>query len=512
MLLVLAIQSTGRVEILVRDASTSEGIPGVPVSLTFRLPNEPSRPPTTLITDPRGVATFSALSVGSYAVSIGEGYQAQAGSLPASILIDPGTQRRVEIAARRIANVTGRIVDPNGAPSQAAVLGLLSPAYVEGGQALRSVARMTIDREGRFRMTGIPFGEYYLRIENQSPWRVAYYPGVADPAAAQRVVIRDHDLLLGDITLPNAPGFKVSGSVFHSPSDAARSLTLYIAHDNPGLQEEPLVASTSSLRVSPAELRFELDNIPAGSYVIYPVLGDRALGSLGRENLRIEDSDIRDLSIAVKPMVGIAGRIVVKDGQSRLPDNLRIATPSRDTFPPLLVSDLSRGAIAVSRSGEFAVRNLIDGGRYSLLLQGLPPAAYISDIRLGSRSILSDSSFIASLTEEFFEIQISMAGGIVRGGVRDATGKTVDAASVVAVPDFARRKNPAFFKRTTTDSRGQFTIQGLAPGEYQLFAWSVPPPQGAEEDPSFLGPFESRSTRVNVNVGVTAEASLRLIQ
>jgi hypothetical protein len=246
--------------------------------------------------------------------------------------------------------------------------------------------------------------------------------------------------------------------------------------------------------------------------VIYPVLGDRALGSLGRENLRIEDSDIRDLSIAVKPMVGIAGRIVVKDGQSRLPDNLRIATPSRDTFPPLLVSDLSRGAIAVSRSGEFAVRNLIDGGRYSLLLQGLPPAAYISDIRLGSRSILSDSSFIASLTEEFFEIQISMAGGIVRGGVRDATGKTVDAASVVAVPDFARRKNPAFFKRTTTDSRGQFTIQGLAPGEYQLFAWSVPPPQGAEEDPSFLGPFESRSTRVNVNVGVTAEASLRLIQ
>jgi hypothetical protein len=357
----------------------------------------------------------------------------------------------------------------------------------------------------------VPFGEYYLRIENQSPWSVAYYPGVTDLSAAQKVIVRDPDLFLGEIKLPNPAKFKVSGSTFHS-TDAGRPLTFYMAHDSPILKEDPFLVSASSLRVSSTEVRFELNDIPAGTYVLYPVLGDRSMGSLGRENLRIDDHDVQDLKIAVKPMVGIRGRIVMKDSQSRLPENMRIATPSKESLPPLLVSDLSRDAIAVSRSGEFAVRNLVDGGRYGISVQGLPSDAYVSDIRLGGLSILPESSFMAGLTEESFEVQISMPGGIIRGVVRDAVGQAAAAAFVVVVPDFVRRKNSALYKRVTADSRGQFTVQGLAPGEYQLFAWPAPPPQAAEQDPAFLGAFESQSTRVSANTGITTETNLRLIQ
>jgi hypothetical protein len=83
---------------------------------------------------------------------------------------------------------------------------------------------------------------------------------------------------------------------------------------------------------------------------------------------------------------------------------------------------------------------------------------------------------------------------------------------VLAVPDFARRRNLAFYKGMTSAPNGEFAIRGLAPGEYQLFAWPAPLSRNVTEDPALLAPFESRSTTVKVNAGVTASVDLRLIQ
>jgi hypothetical protein len=278
------------------------------------------------------------------------------------------------------------------------------------------------------------------------------------------------------------------------------------------MEEEPFGARVSSRRVSPTELQFELNEIPSGSYDFYAVLrGPASFGSVGKESLRVGDRDVDGINIVLKPMVKIAGSILMKGAQSKLPQTLRIATPSMDSYPRLLFDQYSRTAVLPGSSGQFTVRYLIDGGRYGISLQGLPPDAYISDIRLGSQSILADGSFVASPTQDAFEIQIATPGGIVRGTVRDASGKPTEAA-VAAVPDFARRRNSAFYKRTTTDPKGQFTIEGLAPGEYQLFAWPAPPPPRAEEDPAFLGLFERRSTRVSATVGIPTETNLQLIQ
>jgi len=245
-LLLLAVQGTGRVEILVHDSTTREGVPGVPITLTFKVPNEPAGPANTLVTDPRGLTTFSALRAGAYTINIGEGFQAVSSS--EYVLVEAGTQKRVEIPVKRVTTVAGKIVDQNGTPSVAAVITLLSMVYVDGRQVLRSAARTTINREGKFGMTGVPFGEYYMRIENESPWSVAYYPGVADLSSATKLTIRDQIPFSVEIKLPDHPRFKVSGSVIHSPSEAG-ALTVYIAHDNAILQEEPFFASASSVRV-----------------------------------------------------------------------------------------------------------------------------------------------------------------------------------------------------------------------------------------------------------------------
>jgi len=401
-------------------------------------------------------------------------------------------------------------VDHNDAPSLDAVVTLLSTAHVDGRQTLQFMGSKKLDAEGKFRLTGVPYGEYYLRIEKQSPWRVAYYPGVNDLSGAKKVIVRDQDVSLRDIQVPTTPVFKVSGTVIQSAGDAPGALMFYLANDSPIHQGDPFPAPTSALRVSPPQ--FEIGDISPGSYILYAVFGDRLSGLLGRGNLSIEDHDVADLKIVLKPMVGIAGKIVMKDAQSKVPENLKIATPSKGNFPSLLASTLSREAIAATRSGEFAVRNLFEGGRYGIAVQGLPDDVYVSDILLGTRSILPDGSFVASLTQESFEVQLARPAAMVRGSVRNAAGQSAAGVFVLAVPDFARRKNIALYKAITTDSRGQFAIRGLAPGEYQLFAWPARPTRDITEDPASLAPFESRSTTVRVDSKNTTDINLRLIQ
>ena len=234
----LTLQSTGRLDIVVRDANTREGVSGVPVTLTLRVPNEPAGLSSTVFTDPRGLATFSALGAGSYAIRLGEGFQAQGGSLPAFVAVDAATPRKLEISVKRIATVSGRIVNRDGGPSADANVALLSMAYVDGRQTLRVLRNATSDDDGNFRFIEIPSGDYYLRIENQMPRAVAYYPGSVDPSGAQRLTLRDQELALGDIPLPNVSRFKVSGTVIHSASESGRALTIFMSHDNPELQED----------------------------------------------------------------------------------------------------------------------------------------------------------------------------------------------------------------------------------------------------------------------------------
>src|SRR5688572_32741721 len=114
MLLVAQQSTTGRVEILVRDASTREVLPGVPVTLTFKFPTEPAGPSTSLLTDPRGLAVFSGLATGNYIIKFGDGFK----PLPFTeyVWIDAGDQKRVDVVVNRIAIVRVRVLDQNGAP------------------------------------------------------------------------------------------------------------------------------------------------------------------------------------------------------------------------------------------------------------------------------------------------------------------------------------------------------------------------------------------------------------
>jgi hypothetical protein len=82
-------------------------------------------------------------------------------------------------------------------------------------------------------------------------------------------------------------------------------------------------------------------------------------------------------------------------------------------------------------------------------------------------------------------------------------------ATVVAVPEEKFRKLPDHFGIGLTDQHGRFTIRGLSPGSYTLYAW-----QDMEEsiyrDPDFLKSQEANGTSAKVEEGSSQTIDLKL--
>jgi len=529
---------TGRVEVVVRDSVTTELLVGFPVTLTYKFPNEPAGLSSTVFTDPRGMALFSGLVTGRYLIT-SESF-ATLRTEDSIVVIDPGDRKRVDIGVTPLATVTVRVVDTDGKPIRDALVQLPTVTWVDGRRLLREFPRMSHENgeEGVFRILQVPFGEYYLRIENPSPSTprpnenplpmITYYPGVEDFHLAVPVVVRRQKIDVGEVRLVRQKVFKVSGTIVRpaSPrvvnpvSPSRDSLRLFVRFHDTGSPEDlfPLGPPRPVTVGDAQETRFEIGGLPPGTHSLYPMLVTGAGGTRGvRETpgtvVTVTNQDVEGLRIVMPESVTPTGRVVVDESTSNLLRGIRLVLRSSEPIPigsqPVLTP---RIIVPDARSGEFTLQDLSDGVRYSLVLNGLGADAYVHDIRLNNLSIFNEGSFIASTREQRLELEIRTKGSVIRGVVHDATNEHVEKASVVLIPELPRRGNPLLYKRTITDASGTFAFNGVAPGDYQVLALRVAIPAGAEEDPEFLMPNFGRGAAVRATEGSTSETQLRIVE
>ena len=73
----------------------------------------------------------------------------------------------------------------------------------------------------------------------------------------------------------------------------------------------------------------------------------------------------------------------------------------------------------------------------------------------------------------------------------------VSGALVVLVPDPPHREREEMYSMKATDAFGRFSLLGLPPGDFKLFAWETV--QGTNyTDPDFFKAFEDRGTPVHI--------------
>jgi hypothetical protein len=141
---------------------------------------------------------------------------------------------------------------------------------------------------------------------------------------------------------------------------------------------------------------------------------------------------------------------------------------------------------------------LYSPANYELELTGVPPDTYVESANAGGEDILSKSFQLRGNTQ--VDVVLRSPGGVLEGVVNTADGERLANAVVALVPDSTLRATGLLFKSIVTDINGRYRLGGIAPGSYQLFAWTEL--EGAAyRNPDFIKEFEGKGIPVKVEHG-----------
>ena len=332
-----------------------------------------------------------------------------------------------------------------------------------------------------------------------------YYPGVASAAEAVAVqMLPGLELTAIDFTFNAVPKVRVIGRTINplAPDGSSRINTFY------------LVARDCALRVRAESLRnyatgddeFEIRGVRPGSYTLYAAYGIGRPPEItfysGSTSVAVFDRDVTGLTVTIAPGVLLTGRILTDESLSASPIDLTQFIPllgAADEKPGILAPTavLGRNQM-VDVDGTFEIPAAARG-RYRLVLTPRPPEdVYLAAARLGTDNILGRAFDLSGDPPGELVLELRRGGGRIQGAVTDQQGNAMDQAQVVLVPTQPFRGDQEAYKTVYTDQSGRFTIRGIRPGAYTLFAFAMIPHRAWMND-RFMAPYWTRGVVINVD-------------
>jgi hypothetical protein len=164
----------------------------------------------------------------------------------------------------------------------------------------------------------------------------------------------------------------------------------------------------------------------------------------------------------------------------------------------------------VGVDGKFLLQD-VEADTYRVAVSGLSGSFYLKSVQLGGHDVLGPGLDLTTGTARGpLEILISPDGGRIEGTVVNKQNTPWPGARVVLVPSGALRPRTDLYRDTRTDLFGRFTMMGIPPGEYKLFAWQEVELE-AYQDPDFLRLYEDQGVPVTVQEKGIFSVQLSLI-
>lgn len=452
----------------------------------------------------------------------------------------------VQITMIQGGTISGRLQDANRRPLSDVQIGAFRIGYRDGQRTLTQVgSTVQTDDRGEYRLFWFSPGEYFIRTGNtpaaqrqtQGYPTHTYYPGTLDSTRATPVVLKEGQEYSGvDFSMSSTAGVTVSGTIVNNipggrvqpNGQVNRSISsVFLVPRNAGTLESPQAIPSGAAGARGArgnnadatQTPFEIRGVPPGTYDFYPIFNVPADGTssnprasyyTGRTPIEVGSENVTGVTAVINPSVELKGHVTVTgtpppSSPSSRPQpvtitNIRIRLQPMDNVPTQLSIGVNSLA-TLDANGDFTITNVAEG-RYSIsTLLGAPADAYISDMRMGSQSVYDDGIItIGKGAPEPLEIVISRGGGTVQGTYTAAQNGPI--VTIALIPDLPHRQNFRLYK-TSQSNAGTFTMQGVAPGSYKLFAWENLP-SGAEQNADFLREYEQRGVNIVVSAGVAA--------
>jgi hypothetical protein len=158
-------------------------------------------------------------------------------------------------------------------------------------------------------------------------------------------------------------------------------------------------------------------------------------------------------------------------------------------------------------TGEFAFQSLSVGSYQVGLTMPGSPDAYVKSVRVKDTEIPNGELQLDGLPPEGLQIVISRAGASVEGHVLNGSRQPVAGATVAILPVGLPPYTPARYRSAPIDSTGSFQLRGLAPGEYEIYAWEDVE-DGAWFNPTFLRNYENNKRTLRLIEGQKQTAEI----
>ena len=417
------------------------------------------------------------------------------------------------------AAITGRVVDEDGDPIPSVDVNVSRKTYVAGRQNWEIIGSERTNDIGQFRVGGLLPGRYFIAAvppasfqsiaatpkkadpanpQPETAYVTAYYPGTIDRSQATPVEVHAGDELPVDFALIPSRTFRIRGELTALPHGADAGVTLQ-PHD-------PGFVVTAGAEVH-KDGSFELRDVPPGSYTVYAFVQSGETTLTAHRQVEVTDSDVEGVQLSATPGATIQGRIHVEG--NRVPNFKSFFVSLGDDSESMNMVPIKNGLDTIGRvkeDGSFEIQN-IPSGLFRVQLTTENPDYFLKSIAVdgttapGSRLTVNGGRFAVDLF-------VSGAAGKVEGTVANDKGEPVPNAVVVAVPEPKFRKEADHYQHSLADQHGRFTLRGLIPGNYTVFAWEDLDGE-PYFDPDFLKARESEGLNLRIDEGGHVKVALK---
>ncbi|MGO8796292.1 MAG: carboxypeptidase regulatory-like domain-containing protein [Candidatus Sulfotelmatobacter sp.] len=464
------------------------------------------------------------------------------------------------IRLQAAAVIEGRVTDEDGDPMANAQVAVLRQTFVSGHSRWEQAGAERSNDLGEYRISGLAPGNYFVSVtpppdfrslieatSNVAPnaargptdkpappsYQTTYYPGTKDRSQAGAIQLHAGDDFPVNFSLTPSPSLTVRGSVA-LPAGATASIMLQSKDFN-------LVLNGAEVH---KDGTFEIRDVSPGAYTIFATVEDSAVSMTAHQSLQLASSNVEGLRLTPQTGGSVYGHLRIEGANpnvSRLDPtqiflSLRAAEGEDDTLGAFGIGP----GVTLARAnpdGSLEWKN-VPAGRYSVEISASSavPDLFLKSITSAGRD--AGSEFTVSGSTTMLDLVASANGALIDGVVTSQKESASDAgdtsttsvpsssdqsgnagtendqpladAVVVAVPEARLRSRSDRYRNAVTDQRGHFTLRGLPPGEYTIFAWEHVDGE-AYYNPDFLRSYEGQGKALRINEGERTSLQLKAI-
>jgi len=397
------------------------------------------------------------------------------------LIVNKGeTIEHVDFALTRGAAITGKVLDADGRPVVEQDVQLFPVTNNVTGRIPPSGQAQTDDR-GVYRIYGLRPGSYKVGAGqsddgayggNQGAfYKRIYHPSTSDPAQATVIELSEGGEATNvDITLGRTVNtFTATGRMIDEAGQPVANVTYgvvqYITPNH--------TASNSNGAATNSRGEFKLDNLLPGKYAIFVRPGPTTNWNAEQTPFEIVDDDVTGIVVKVKKGATVSGVVVLEGTDDKAAaELLRRAMISAQVVVPNSERP-SFGWTQIGADGSFSISGLAPGSATF----NIPSSTRFRIVRIERGGVVQPRGIEVREGEPVtgLRIVVNYGNASLRGVVQLAGGTLPPNANLYLwmrnITDDPLHGSPQL--SADVDARGQFVIEGLLPGTYEVDAGIV---------------------------------------